>query len=62
LTREECDFPVWVRKRGVVSGGSHPLVVGNLKNAFADFEIFKSKVVLRVAREKNNYSQTPFRK
>ena len=31
VTREERDFPVELRKRRVVSGRSHPLVVGNLK-------------------------------
>jgi len=43
VTREERDFPVWVRKRRVVSGRRHPLVVGNLKSAFADLEIFQGK-------------------
>ena len=32
-----------VRKRRVVSGKSHPLVVGNLKSVFADFQIFQGK-------------------
>ena len=31
------------KKRRVVSARSHPLVVGNLKNAFADFEIIRGK-------------------
>ena len=43
VTREERDYPVELRKRRAVSGRSHPLVVGNLKRAFADFEIFQEK-------------------
>ena len=43
VTREELDFPVELRNRRVVSGMRHPLVVGNLKIAFADFEIFQGK-------------------
>ena len=31
------------RKKAVVSGRIHPLGVGNLKNTFADFEIFQGK-------------------
>jgi len=34
---------VQVRERRGVSGRSHPLVVGNLKSAFADFGIFQRK-------------------
>jgi len=43
VTSEERDFPVQVRKRRVVSGRSHPLVVENRKSAFADFEILHRK-------------------
>ena len=32
-----------VKRCRVVSGRSHPLAVGNLKSAFADFEIFQGK-------------------
>ena len=46
LTSEERVFPVQEKKRRVVSGRTHPLVVGNLKSAFADFEIFQGKAVL----------------
>ena len=46
ITREERDFPVELRNRRVVSGRRYPLVVGNLKSAFADFEIFQGKAVL----------------
>jgi len=36
-------LPCAGKKRRVVSGRSHPLFVGNLKSAFADFEIFQGK-------------------
>jgi len=52
LTREEYDFSLQVRKRRIVSSGSHPLFVGNLKNAFADFEILKDKAVLATLSNK----------
>jgi len=36
-------LPCAEKKRRVVSGRSHPLLVRNLKIAFADFEIFQGK-------------------
>ena len=46
VTREVRDFPVELRKRRVVSGRSHPLVVGDLKMRSLTLRSSKEKAFL----------------